>query len=164
MGAAPLEGFQELVARLDYPMVVVTVPARPHHQGCLVGFHTQTSIDPARLLVCLSRANATTRAAQDASHVGVHVLGHDQRELARLFGTESGDWTDKLAHAPWREGPHGVPLLDGCSGWLVGHVESRHDLGDHIGLLLSPVAAESVDDRPLVTFQQVKDLEAGHPA
>jgi flavin reductase (DIM6/NTAB) family NADH-FMN oxidoreductase RutF len=157
----PLEQF---VDGLDYAMVVVTVAAAPHHQGCLVGFHTQTSIDPPRLLVCLSKANATTRAAEGADHVGVHLLPTTRQDLAELFGGESGDWTDKLAQVPWREGPHGVPVLVEACRWLVGRVLARHDLGDHVGFLLDPVEGGRVDEVSVLTFQQAKSIDAGHPA
>jgi flavin reductase (DIM6/NTAB) family NADH-FMN oxidoreductase RutF len=152
------------VGGLDYAMVVVTVAAEPHHQGCLVGFHTQTSIDPPRLLVCLSKANATTRAAQEAEHLGVQLLPHDRRDLAELFGGESGDWTDKLAQVPWRPGPSGVPLLTDAAAWLVGRVLARHDLGDHVGMLLEPLEGGRDDHVSVLTFQQAKAIDAGHPA
>jgi flavin reductase (DIM6/NTAB) family NADH-FMN oxidoreductase RutF len=157
----PLDAFVE---GLDYPMLVVTVAASPQHQGCLVGFHTQASIDPPRLLVCLSKANATTRAAEGATHLGVHVLGRDREDLAQLFGGESGDWTDKFAQAVWQEGPHGVPLLSDATAWLVGRVLDRHDLGDHVGVLLEPLEGSRREAVPSLTFQQVAGLEAGHPA
>jgi len=161
---ARMEPLQTFVEGLDYAMLVVTVAAQPHHQGCLVGFHTQTSIDPPRLLVCLSKANATTRAAGDVEHLGVHLLPRERRDLAELFGGESGDWTDKLAQVPWREGPHGVPLLSEASAWLVGRVLERHDLGDHVGVLLEPVEAAAAAEKTVLTFQQARSIDAGHPA
>jgi flavin reductase (DIM6/NTAB) family NADH-FMN oxidoreductase RutF len=159
-----MEPLEEFVAGLDYAMLVVTVAARPHPQGCLVGFQTQTSIDPPRLMVCLSKANATTRAAADAQHLGVHLLPRERLDLAELFGGESGDWTDKLAQVPWHEGPYGVPLLDEAAAWLVGRVLERHDLGDHVGHLLEPVQAARHGDEALLTFRQARSIEAGHPA
>jgi flavin reductase (DIM6/NTAB) family NADH-FMN oxidoreductase RutF len=157
----PLESF---VAGLDYPMLVVTVEDRPHPQGCLVGFHTQTSIDPPRLMVCLSKANATTRASKQVEHLGLHVLPRERQDLAELFGGESGDWTDKLSRVPWSEGPHGVPVLDEAVAWLVGRVLARHDLGDHIGVLLEPVEGGRRGPHEPLTFQQARSIEAGHPA
>ena len=40
---------------------------------------------------------------------------------------------------PWRAGPHDLPILDDATGWFVGEVLSRYDLGDHVGFLLNPV-------------------------
>ncbi|XRQ16232.1 flavin reductase family protein, partial [Actinomadura welshii] len=123
----------------DYPVFVVTTadPGTGTRAGCLVGFATQTSIEPFRFLVCLSRRNHTYRTAEAASVLAVHVLGRDepQRELAALFGGETGDDTDKFARCSWRPGPEGVPLLTGAPRHLVGRILERVPLGDHIGFL-----------------------------
>jgi len=156
--------FDAFTDGVDYPMYVVTANVGERRGGCLVGFATQTSIDPVRFLVCISRANATAPVAREASHLAVHLIGPDQRELARLFGEESGEWTDKFASVAWREGPSGVPVLEGCPATLVGEVVVRLDLGDHEGFLLDPVAVEGKASSGVLTFQQLKDLRPGHPA
>jgi flavin reductase (DIM6/NTAB) family NADH-FMN oxidoreductase RutF len=152
------------LSRQDYPLYVVTTQAAGHRDGCLVGFATQTSLDPVRLLVCLSRANATTRTAELASHLAVHQLADSQHELARLFAEESGDWTDKFSRCDWRPGPHDLPLLDSCAAWLVGRVLERLDLGDHIGFLLEPTAAQTRTEAGLLMLKGLPPVEAGHPA
>ena len=43
-----------IVAGLDAAMVVVTVAVGDERDGCLVGFHSQSSIDPRRYVVWLS--------------------------------------------------------------------------------------------------------------
>ena len=152
------------VGMLDYPMYVVTTAADGRRSGCLVGFGTQTSIDPPRYLVCLSRANATARVAAAATHLAVHLLGPDQHGLAALFGEESGDWTDKFTDIACRPGPGDVPLIDGCPSTLVGAVVGRLALGDHDGYLLEPVEVLGRTDGDVLSFQQVRDMESGHPA
>ncbi|HWC35379.1 MAG TPA: flavin reductase family protein [Mycobacteriales bacterium] len=156
--------FEALVSDLDYPMYVVTACDGTHRAGCLVGFTTQASIDPPRLLVLLSKANETWRVASQAEVLGVHYLGVDNKHLAELFGEESGDWTDKFARCDWHEGPSGTPLLSGVRGWVAGRVLERLDAGDHVAHLLEPVdAGIDTDGRPL-TLQRVRDLDPGHPA
>jgi flavin reductase (DIM6/NTAB) family NADH-FMN oxidoreductase RutF len=160
-----MEAFEKLVSKLDYPMYVVTTRAGDQRAGCLVGFTSQVSIGPPRFLVGLSDKNHTYRVAQDATHLAVHLLPRTHRELARLFGSETGDRTDKFARTPWHEGPHGLPILDDAAGWFVGEVLGRHALGDHVGHLLEPVAGDAPDEfEQLVTFADVRDLEPGHEA
>jgi flavin reductase (DIM6/NTAB) family NADH-FMN oxidoreductase RutF len=162
VGSDEIDAF---VSRQDYPLYVVTAEASGHRDGCLVGFATQTSIDPLRMLVCLSRANATTRTAEQAEHLAVHQLAEDQVDVARLFGEESGDWTDKFSRCPWHRGPHDVPLLDSCAAWLVGRVLDRLDLGDHLGFLLDPVAAGTLSGTDsLLMIKGMPPVDAGHPA
>lgn len=159
------QAFDQLVGLLDYPMFVVTTQAEGSKAGCLVGFTSQTSINPPRFMVGLSKRNYTYRTAQAASHLAVHLLARPALEVARLFGSETGDEVDKFSRCAWHEGPHGIPILDDAPAWFVGSVSGRFDLGDHVGHLLEPTAGEAPDQlRDLVTFADVRDLEPGHDA
>jgi flavin reductase (DIM6/NTAB) family NADH-FMN oxidoreductase RutF len=154
------------VAGFDYPMFVVTAidPGTGTRAGCLVGFATQTSIDPFRFLVCLSRVNHTYRTAEAATHLAVHVLDESQQELAALFGSQTGDEIDKFARCAWHEGPERLPILDDCANWFVGRVVWRHDAGDHDAIVLEPVAAERGSGEDEFTFHRAKRIEPGHDA
>ena len=158
------ETFEGLVGELDYPMFIVTAAAGGERSGCLVGFATQTSIDPPRFLVCLSVKNRTYRVARRADVLGVHLVPAEATELAELFGGETGDEVDKFARAPWRDGPEGVPILADCPSWFVGRVLDRVDAGDHVGFLLEPVAAAHDLAGGGMDFQRVRGIEAGHEA
>lgn len=160
-----MDPFEQLVSLLDYPMYVVTTRAGDERSGCLVGFTSQVSIRPQRFLVGLSKRNRTYRVARQASHLAVHLLPRRHRELARLFGGQTGDEVDKFAQCRWRSGPHGLPILDDAAGWFVGAVLNRYDVGDHVAHLLEPADGHAPEAfEQLVTFSDVKDLEPGHEA
>jgi flavin reductase (DIM6/NTAB) family NADH-FMN oxidoreductase RutF len=155
--------FDELVAHLDTPMAVVTTASAGARGGCLVGFHTQCSISPARYAIWLSKANHTYQVGLLADTFAVHFLDGGDRRLAELFGTETGDTLDKFEHCEWTEGPDGVPLLDDCLNRFVGRrVALFDDGGDHVCLIVEPARAEHASPFSPMTFQQVRDLEAGH--
>ena len=156
--------FERLVADLDYPMYVVTAFDGTDRAGCLVGFATQASIDPPRLMVLVSKANETFRVASQAAVLAVHFLGVYNHQLAELFGEQSGDWTEKFDRCVWEEGPHGVPVLSGVRGWIAGRILARLDAGDHVAHLLAPIDAGMGDAGPPLMLQQVRDLDPGHPA
>jgi len=159
------EAFEKLVSLLDYPMYVVTTRSGDQSAGCLVGFSSQVSIRPPRFMVGLSKRNHTYRVAEKAEHLAVHLVARRHCELARLFGSQTGDNVDKFARCAWHSGPNGLPILDDAAGWFVGAVLSRYDVGDHVGFLLEPVAGSSPDKfDQLVTFSDVRDLEPGHEA
>ncbi|MFY2858732.1 hypothetical protein ACOJVU_02550 [Mycobacterium sp. THU-M104] len=63
-----VDAFEKLVARLTYPMFVVTTAADGVTADCLVGFAGQTSIHPPRFLVNLSTRNHTFRVDGCAPH------------------------------------------------------------------------------------------------
>ncbi len=157
----------KLVADLDYPMYIVTAAAAGERSGCLVGFGTQTSIHPERFLACISRKNHTMGVAEGADVLAVHFVSDEpkQRDLAELFGGETGDATDKFERCAWHEGTSGAPLLDDVPNRFVGRVLERFDLGDHVGFLLDPVDADEADEGVHeLGFQEAKDIEPGHPA
>ena len=144
--------------------IVTAVSAAGERAGCLIGFATQCSIHPPRFLVCISKKNRTFDVVSSAAVVGVHFLGSAQKELAVLFGEETGDEVDKFELCDWEGGPDGLPLLRGAAGRFVGRVLERYDLGDHMGLWLEPVEVADAGGALDLGFQDVKDVEPGHPA
>jgi flavin reductase (DIM6/NTAB) family NADH-FMN oxidoreductase RutF len=144
--------------------VVTSVSAAGERDGCLIGFATQCSIHPPRYLTCISEANHTFGVVQSADAVVVHFLGSAQRELAVLFGHETGDSVDKFDQCDWSPGPEGIPVLAGVPGWFAARILDRFGLGDHVGLWLEPFAAEDAGGPVDLGFQAVKPVEPGHPA
>ncbi|MGV0743389.1 flavin reductase family protein [Mycolicibacterium sp. XJ870] len=161
----PVAEFEEFVGLLNYPMFIVTARADDRMGGCLVGFATQSSIDPPTFLIGLSSKNHTFSVAQAANHLAVHLISRDDAELARWFGSETGDTVDKFERCSWHLGPGDAPILDAAAAWFVGSIERRFDLGDHVGHLLTPIAGHTSEPVPdWVTFADVKDVDPGHGA
>jgi flavin reductase (DIM6/NTAB) family NADH-FMN oxidoreductase RutF len=156
--------FDALVGGLEYPMFIVTVRVGEERLGCLVGFATQTSIDPPRFAVCLSHNNRTFRHGREAELLGVHCVPAEAGELAELFGGETGDEVDKFARCAWHDGPGGVPILDACENWFAGRVVWRADAGDHDLFLLEPVAARAAPAEREFSFHRAKRIDPGHQA
>jgi hypothetical protein len=57
------DGFDELMGRLDHPMVIVTTVAGDIRAGCLVGFHSQCGIEPPLYAVWFSKARTVPGVA-----------------------------------------------------------------------------------------------------
>lgn len=155
-----------LVADLDYPMYLVTAASATgaERDGCLVGFATQASIDPPRLLVLLSKANRTYRLVVRTDTLVVHYLLRDNLDLAARFGGETGDEVDKLTGCAWHPGPGGAPVLEGTRGWVEGRVVDRFDAGDHVGHLLEVAGVHPDVPGPPLGYRAVRGLAPGHPA
>ena len=157
----PQGPFQRLVASLNYPVYIVTTATAKETSGCLIGFATQCSIHPPRFLACISKKNRTLEIARQADVLAVHVVEEKDRDLAELFGGETGDEVDKFAKVSWHS-EHGVPILDACERWFVGTVIGRIALGDHVGFLLEPIDAEKGTHAGQLMFQEARDIEPGH--
>lgn len=153
-----------MMAALDAPMVVVTAAARGERAGCMVGFHSQSSIEPRRCALWISKANHTYRVALLATHLAVHALTADDHDLAELFGGRTGDEVDKFARTPWIPGPGGVPLLDRCPHRaVVRRVALLDEGGDHVCITGEPVAASSRGPFTPLRLHDVDDIAPGHP-
>jgi flavin reductase (DIM6/NTAB) family NADH-FMN oxidoreductase RutF len=115
--------------------------------------------------VWLSKANHTYRVALHATHFAVHFLGVDDLPVARLFGTTTGDETDKFAQCTWLPCPDGVPVLAACPDhFLAVKVTLLDDGSDHVCLVLAPGAASATDGLRPMRLSQAKVLDPGHDA
>jgi flavin reductase (DIM6/NTAB) family NADH-FMN oxidoreductase RutF len=151
---------------LDTPMFIVTTAHRNtgERAGCLVGFASQSSIEPDRFVVWLSQNNHTYRVAMHADLLAVHSLADDQRDLAELFGTRTGDEVDKFDQCAWQPDPSGVPVIESCPRRFLGKILDRAVGGNHTGFLLEPLWATGEPDPPPLMFSAVMHLRAGHEA
>lgn len=159
-----MEDFAGFAGAMPGAVLIVTAAAGGARNGCLVGFATQASIHPPRALVCVSQVNATYPTALEATHLGVHLVPHDRLDLARLFGGETGDDTDKFTRCRWREGPGGAPLLEECPLRLAGQIVDRHPLGDHTGFLLDPVQVWWTAGTSVLPIGMAGSIDPGHEA
>lgn len=157
------DAFSRLMASLDAPMVVVTTAMDEERAGCLVGFHAQSSIDPGRYCLWLSKANHTYRVVLRSTHLAVHFLTEDDRPLAVHFGTRSGDDLDKFAEVDHELGEGGVPLLMALPNRLVvRRIALLDEGGDHVCVVTQPLQAEAGGPFRPLRLSDVDDLTPGH--
>ncbi|MBU6535918.1 flavin reductase family protein [Streptomyces sp. NPDC057245] len=159
---AALDGFLD---RLDPHMCVVTAAVGGERAGCLVGFHSQCSLNPVRYVVWLSDVNHTFRVARSAEVLAVHLLARERYGTAELFGGRTGDETDKFRRTGWREGYGGAAVLDDAEAWFVGRVVERTDGGDHVGHVLEPVewGGREGAGGALLRLADARTIRPGHP-
>ncbi|MFE7579863.1 flavin reductase family protein [Streptomyces sp. NPDC057521] len=121
-----------------------------------VGF-TATSLnsvaaEPPLVSFGVGTASSSWPVLAEAEHVGVHILGEHQQELAATFARSGADRFGLSTF--WRSGPEGVPLLDDVLAWLVCRVVARVPAGDHHIVIAQVVEGDPVGaGRPLVYHQ-----------
>jgi flavin reductase (DIM6/NTAB) family NADH-FMN oxidoreductase RutF len=161
---SPDEALEAFLERIDFPYYVVTVrTADGEMSGCLAGFVTQCSIDPPNFLVCIAKVNHTFDVAERSTAIGLHLLGDEQVELARIFGEETGDLVDKFAQCDWRLGPTGAPLLVESAVSMEGHILGHFSAGDHEAYLVRAERAVSGSHDGLLTYRDAPKFRPGHP-
>ena len=158
------DAFNSIVSSLDTPLIVVTTGVSNERAGCLVGFHVQSSIDPERYCIWLSKANHTYRVGLRATHFGIHFLTSDDLDLAAHFGTLTGDTTDKYAGLDNVEtGPGHAPVLTACPHrMVVRRVALLDEGGDHVCIPTEPVSVESSGTFRPLRLSQAAHLTPGH--
>ncbi|MFD9334035.1 flavin reductase family protein [Streptomyces sp. NPDC060028] len=121
-----------------------------------VGF-TATSLnsvsaDPPLLSFTIGTGSSSWPAIRDSEHLGVHILGEDQTDLAGLFARSGADRFGPATE--WAPGPHGVPVLDGVLAWLACRVVARVPAGAHRVIIAEAVAGDPAGEgRPLLYHQ-----------
>jgi flavin reductase (DIM6/NTAB) family NADH-FMN oxidoreductase RutF len=157
------QAFDTIMASLDAPLAVVTAQVEGERGGCLIGFHAQSSIDPQRYCVWLSKANHTYGVAIRATHLGLHFLHSGDHGLAEHFGTLTGDTIDKFAGLEVRGGPHGVVLLAACPDrMVVRRIALLDEGGDHVCVVTEPLGAQSKGSFTPLRVSDAGDLTPGH--
>jgi flavin reductase (DIM6/NTAB) family NADH-FMN oxidoreductase RutF len=155
--------FVTLMGGVNPAMIIVTTATGTERGGCLVGFHSQSSIEPERYAIWLSKANYTYRIALRATHFGVHFLTSEDIELAELFGAETGDDIDKFERTPYTPAAGGVPVIDACAHWLVVQkVALLDEGGDHVCISTQPVAGHADGGYEPLRLSSVRHLQPGH--
>jgi flavin reductase (DIM6/NTAB) family NADH-FMN oxidoreductase RutF len=155
--------FSTIMNSLDAPLIVVTASDGTERAGCLVGFHVQSSIEPARFCVWLSKANHTYRIALRATHLGIHFLTAGDLPLAEHFGTLTGDDRDKFIDVDVDTGTGEVPVLRACPNRLiVKRTVLIDEGGDHVCMAAEVLSAHSGGSFEPLRLSQASHLEPGH--
>jgi flavin reductase (DIM6/NTAB) family NADH-FMN oxidoreductase RutF len=157
--------FAQVVSSMDPAMIVVTASVGEERDGCLVGFHSQSSIDPERYTVWISKENHTLELVRQASHVGVHLLGKFQLDLAERFGGQTADdGVDKFAGTDVVMSEDGVPVLGRRVAGFVGRIVERIEAGgDHVAVVLEPVEVRADPAMEPLRLRDALDIDPGHP-
>ncbi|MDI3418238.1 flavin reductase family protein [Streptomyces luteolus] len=121
-----------------------------------VGF-TATSLssaaaDPPLVSFGIGTGSSSWPVISDTEHVGIHILGEHQQDLAATFARSGADRFGSPTR--WHEGPEGVPVLDDVLAWMVCRVVARVPAGDHRLVLGQVVVGDPAGvGRPLLYHQ-----------
>ncbi|MFD7130720.1 flavin reductase family protein [Streptomyces sp. NPDC059894] len=133
-------------------VAVITASAGTGPVGFTATSLTSVSAQPPLLSFGVGTGASSWPALSDADHVGVHILGEHQQELAATFARSGADRFG--APTAWQEGPEGVPVLDDVLAWLVCRVVARVPAGDHRIVLAEVVHGDPAGaGRPLLYHQ-----------
>jgi len=136
----------------------VTVVTTLDSLGAPVGFtassFTSVSLDPAMLLICMSRLSRSYGAMTGSDGFAVNILSQNQQSLCENFSRQNHD---RFKNTNWHKGPSGFPLLNDSAAWFECDRERVVTAGDHI-ILLGKVTGFDISQRSPLILSQGKFL------
>jgi flavin reductase (DIM6/NTAB) family NADH-FMN oxidoreductase RutF len=117
----PGSAFRGVFRRHAAGVAIITASYNGQPFGFTATSVASLSAEPARFTFNMSRGSSSWPAVANTSYVGVHMLGLNNQVLADRFARTS----DRFGGDHWSPGSHGVPLLHGVAGWLIGRITLR---------------------------------------
>jgi flavin reductase (DIM6/NTAB) family NADH-FMN oxidoreductase RutF len=123
--------FRDVMARLAASVVVISARHDSGFRGLTATSLVSISAEPALVLVSLEHMTLTRNAVVESKAFNVSILNRSQEFIAERFAGRA-----PAVAAAWNEVPHhlganGIPLIDGCVGWLECRLAQIHEAGDH---------------------------------
>ncbi|WP_067825676.1 flavin reductase family protein [Nocardia inohanensis] len=131
----PVDGADLRRTFAHFPSGVVAVCARiggvPH--GLVVSTFTPVSLDPPLVSVCIQYTSETWPRLEQASRLGLSLLGSGQEGAARSLSSRTGD---RFRDIDLRGGNGNAAFISGATAWLETSVHAQVPAGDHAVVLL----------------------------
>lgn len=114
-----------------------------------VGFTCQSfsslSLDPPRIVLCVSRTSTSWPSIRSRGAFCVNVLARHQQALSDRFARSGGD---KFRDVAWTASPDGAPRLAGATAWIDCRLHAEYDGGDHLVVIGDVRRLESPAESP----------------
>jgi len=133
-------------------VTVVTTKEGDKPRGLAANAYCSVSLEPPLVLVCVQKTSSTYPALFSSSHLGINILGAEQRGTVGVFASKAAD---KFAEVDWHEGPQGSPLLDGSAASVEAEIQERFQAKTHTVFICRVRHAEMGASAPMV-------YKAGH--
>ncbi len=112
-------------------------------------FSVGVSHNPPLVMFAVQNTSATWPRLNQATHLGVSVLGESQPGIGRQLATADPDV--RFTGVPTTESEHGAVFLTDAPAWMECRVEQEHPAGDHRVVILRVLRTSSLPDaRPIV--------------
>ncbi|GGS99167.1 flavin reductase family protein [Streptomyces chromofuscus] len=150
--AAATDLFRAVFRQHAAGVAVITARGDSGPVGFTATSLASVSAEPPLLSFNTRTASSSWAVLSGAAHIGVHILGEHQQEMAATFARSGADRFGPPT--VWRDGPEGVPVLDGVPAWLVCRVHARVPAGDHRLVIAEVVGGDPAGaGRPLLYHQ-----------
>ncbi len=137
---------------------IVTAQVDERRGGVTVSAFSSLSIDPAQIVVCVSKEASAAPVLLEARAFAVNILNDQQAHLSDLFGgrvkLEEGE--DRFNRLAIKTGVTGAPILTDTIGYLDCTIAAVHDGITH-WIIVGAVQATEIHETtpsPLIYFNR----------
>ncbi|GAB3711350.1 flavin reductase [Nocardiopsis nanhaiensis] len=128
-------------------VTVVTTQDDGRPRGLAVNAYASVSLEPPLVMVCVQKSSSTYPALFSSTHLGINILGTQQRETIATFASKA---PDKFASVGWHPAPEGSPLIDGSPASLEAEIKERFQATTHTVFVCRVRHAEVTDADPII--------------
>jgi flavin reductase len=142
--------FKEVFSQLASGVCVVTLWRGDRLHGFTATSVISVSLNPLRVLFCVSQASESRACLASGSVIGISILSAAQRALSDRFARRValGAYDDVRVVDP----SHRAPLLEGALGHISAVVADMIPSGDHIIVLCDVTSAHAEGDGPPLLY------------
>jgi flavin reductase (DIM6/NTAB) family NADH-FMN oxidoreductase RutF len=160
--AEGLEAFKRAFRRHAAGVAAVTTLDA---QGRPVGF-TATSLaslaaKPPLATFNMARVSSAWPAITVGNRVAIHMLGPRSKHHAERM---AADRDLRFVGDHWHAGPHGIPLLDGVTAWMLGTIIEVHPVYDNAVVVVRIDDGGLGDEDDALLYHERSYLRPGDPA
>ena len=142
------------MARVPAGVVLVSARLGDEYRALTASSLVSVSVEPPLVAVALEHMSATRAAIKETRRFNVSVLTREQEFIADRFAGRAPAIDPAWRTLPHRLGQNGIPLLDGCAGWLECRVREMHEAGDHDVCIGEVERAQVGSGDPLVLWDR----------
>ena len=123
--------------------------------GCPAGF-TATSLaslaaKPPLVTFNMAQSSSAWSAMTVGNRVAIHMLGSRSMHHAKRM---AADHEARFQGEHWHEGPHGVPILDGVTAWMLGTIIEVHPVHSNAVIVAEIETGELGDDDEALLYHE----------
>lgn len=147
--------FRNALAMLPAGVSIITTNGPAGRSGLTASAVCSVTDTPPTVLGCVNRSSRSHPILTDNGYLCINVLHADQQELAEHFaGITKIPMEERFSHGVWREGLHGLPVLEDALVHLQGRVTDVKDVGTHSVFFVTITSVGSREGDSLVYFSR----------
>ena len=142
--------YLKILGKMTYGIYVLTSAADQVINGMIASWVSQVSYDPLLLMVAIHRNRYTHDLINKNGFFALNIISTSQKDYLKRF--KGPDPELKFSSVKWEKGITGVPVLNGCIGYMECKVKDTYAPGNHTLFVGKVVAGKFIsDETPLST-------------